>query len=614
MAPGSLHSSGALYEWQNPEAEVADLPQAWLDHLTGKHEQRAAAEVVPLPARAGGSSAYGQKALETELQALSQVGEGSRNHSLNAAAFSLGQLVGGGELDRSTVEAELKRVALAIGLEEREVQSVLSRAVPEGMAQPRQAPERPQATVRKLDTVPPPQAAEKAKERPETDLGNAERLRDNYGDRLRYCGALGGWLGWDGSRWQRDETGEARRLAHSSARLIRQEAEGLPEAQAEKRKRHASRSESSTSITRALEEAKVLKGLATASDDWDKHPLLLCVENGLLDLESGKLLPHDRSKLITRLAAVTYDPKAEAPLWEKFLEEILPDPDLRAFAQRLAGLCLTGDRSAQAFFVLVGPGANGKSVFVETLRHLAGDYAVATPSSMLLSKRDNAVPNDVARLRGARLVVAQESAENRKLDEALIKQLTGGDRITARYMRAEFFEFDFEGKLLLSTNHKPRVTGRDDGIWRRIKVVPFEVSIPQERQDKRLGEKLRAELPGILLWAAEGYRDYLKRGRQLDLPAVVEKANAEYRAAEDSLADFLEQLTHGPEERVAPEPLYEAYKSWAEAAGERKLSQSDLKTQLESRGYEQKRGAKGVRYWPGLSVSPSLLADTSSSS
>ena len=608
MAPGSLHSSGALYEWLNPEAEVADLPQAWLDFLEGKRDTRAAAEVVQLPARQAGSTAYGQKALKEELQQLSQVREPGRNHALNSAAFSLGQLVGGGELDRSEVEAELQRVALAIGLPENEIQKVLPRAISDGMAEPRQAPERPQAaTVRTLEAAPPPKSGEGNGLRPTTDLGNAERLLDRYSDRLRFCNALGGWQVWDGKRWRRDELGEARRLTGESARAILTEAAEAEDSDQRKEvARWAVRSEHSSRIQAALWQAEALEGFATRAEDWDSHPLLVSVENGLLDLESFELRPHDRDKLITRLAPVTYDPKAKAPSWQKFLEEVLPDAEVRAYVQRVAGLCLVGDRSAQAFWLLVGVGSNGKSTLVETLLSLVGDYGSTTPADTLLQKREGGVPNDLARLRGARMVAAAESGAGKRLNETLIKQLTGGDRISARFLRAEFFEFQPEFSLLLSTNHAPKIHGTDAGIWRRVQVIPFEVSIPDEKQDKRLPDRLKEELPGILLWAAEGYRAYVEAGRQLEPPAAVQAANAEYQLSEDSLGDFLSECVTGPEARVPLGELYEQYKLWAEKSRERAVTKRELNKALVERGFEKRKSGSGW-YWLGLALSENLL-------
>ena len=611
MAPPSNHHSGKAYEWLNPETPIAPLPSGWLDFLSPKAQPRKQGEIVALPSRSDTASAYGRKALEEELQTLSRTKEGERNQQLNASSYALGQLVAGGELDHTTTEAELCRVGLELGLGETEVTGTVARALRDAQKEPRSAPVKPSEALATVTGLEPPKALSKAL-RPYTDLGNAERLLDLYEHRLRYCGELGGWQTFDGKRWRRDNLSEAVRLAGESARAIRKEpvAGASKEERETNRKRKdgwAVRSESTGRIKAALEQALALEGFATRADDYDTHPLLLCVDNGLLNLESFELQPHDRSKLITRLSPVEYQAKATAPIWEAFLERVLPDPELRAFAQRIAGLCLTGDRSAQAFFLLIGKGANGKSVFTETLLSLTGEYGAALASSSLLVKRDSAIPNDIARLRGARLVTAAESGEGKRLDETLVKQLTGGDRMSARFMRGEWFEFEFEGCLLLSTNHAPRITGTDAGIWRRVMVLPFEVTIPPEEQDKRLPVKLLEELPGILLWAIEGYRDYVAGGRQLNPPKAVEKANAAYRESEDPLGDFLSECVVSPNSTVGLGELYTAYTEWASASGERADRKTDFGKALVSRGFtKDKSGSRGW-FWRGIALAENLL-------
>ena len=608
IAPPSVHHSGSLYSWTDTEAPLAELPEAWLAFLEGA-SPKPAGEVLQLPQqRREGTSTYGQAALEKELQQLASVGEGGRNHALNAAGFSLGQLVAGGEIDHSTAESELLRTGAAIGLPETEVADVVKRALRGGAAQPRSAPENRAAagTLSDFPTERTRKEADYSGLRAPTDLGNAERILDRFGERLRYCGALGGWQLWDGKRWRRDETSEARRLAGESARAILTEAAGAED----DRKRvelakWAIKSEHSSRIQAALWQAEALRGFATRAEDYDSEPLLLCVENGLLDLETLKLRPHEPERLITRLAPVRFESEAECPIWEGFLERVLPDPALRDFAQKVAGLCLTGDRTAQAFYLLLGSGANGKSTYTETLLALLGDYGSTTPSSTLLAKRDGAIPNDLARLRGSRMVAAAESGQGKRLDESLIKQLTGGDRISARFMRGEWFEFEPEFSLLLSTNHAPRIDGRDAGIWRRVMVLPFEVEIPEAEQDKQLAAKIREELSGVLLWAARGYQAYVEAGRQLEPPQAVREANAEYQQREDALGDFLGECRNSEEATVPLGELYKAYERWCEESRERPLTKRHLTQQLVERGYEKRKAGSGW-YWAGLSLGENL--------
>lgn len=610
IAPPSLHPSGKAYSWQDTETQLAALPAGWLEFLTGTQKPEPRGELVALPERSSETSAYGQKALEGELSQLSSVGEGRRNHALNTASFALGQLVAGGEVEASAAERELQRAGLALGLPEAEVLDVVARGLADGQQQPRSAPENRSASA-SVSEFPTPTGESKTAPyeglRETSDLGNAERLLDRYENRLRFCGALGGWQSWDGKRWRRDELTEARRLAGESARAILTEAGALEQDDPRKGKlvTWSVRSEHSSRIQAALWQAEALAGFATRAEDYDSEPLLLCVENGLLNLETLELGPHDRNKLITRLAPVVYDPEASCPTWLAFLERVLPDPELRAFAQRIAGLCLTGDRTAQAFYLLIGGGSNGKSTFVETLLALVGEYGATTPSQTLLAKRESSIPNDLARLRGARLVAAAESGQGKKLDESLIKQLTGGDRISARFMRGEWFEFEPEFSLLLSTNHAPRIDGRDGGIWRRVMVLPFEVEIPEAEQDKQLAAKLRGELSGVLLWAAQGYLDYVEAGRQLEPPSAVRAANAEYQQREDALGDFLSECLEGEGQRVTLGELYDAYARWCDSSRERALTKRLLTQQLLERGYEKRKAGSGW-FWAGLALGETL--------
>jgi putative DNA primase/helicase len=328
--------------------------------------------------------------------------------------------------------------------------------------------------------------------------------------------------------------------------------------------------------------------------ELDAGPWRLNVQNGTLDLRSGALHPHDRADLITRLAAVDYDPDAPAPAWHAFLERILGgDPELIAFVQRALGYALTGDTREQVLFILHGSGANGKSTLLEAVGGVMGDYALVTMVDTLMVRYGSTVPNDVARLRGARLVVAVEPEEGQRLAEGRVKQLTGGDRIAARFLRQEFFEFRPEFKLFLATNHKPDVRGTDDAIWRRVRMVPFAVRIPEAEQDKTLRDKLAAEAAGILAWLVRGCLDWQRDG--LGLAPAVRAATAGYRAEMDRLAGFLEECCIlRPDAQVTVKALYEAHVAWCTANGEPPLAKRTLCLRLRERGLEVRRGTGGV--------------------
>jgi putative DNA primase/helicase len=338
-------------------------------------------------------------------------------------------------------------------------------------------------------------------------------------------------------------------------------------------------------------------------DDLDADPWLFNTANGTIDLRTGILRGHRREDLITKLAPVEHNPAATAPAWEHFLQRVLPGEDLRGFVQRATGYSATGNTSEQCMFINHGTGANGKSTFQETISAALGDYAMRTPTEMLLAKRSDGVPNDIARLKGSRFVSASETEEGRRLAESRIKDLTGQDTITARFMRAEWFDFEPVHKLWLSTNHKPEIRGTDQAIWRRIRLVPWTVVIPPAEQDKKLPEKLRAELPGVLAWIVQGCLEWRRKG--LQAPEEVRRATVEYRAEMDVVGAFLaECCAIAPERDVSAADLYKAYGEWCKDTGETQVKQRRFGGQLTERGdFERYRGGKsGGHRWRGLDL------------
>jgi hypothetical protein len=291
-----------------------------------------------------------------------------------------------------------------------------------------------------------------------TDLGNAERFVRDHGENVRYCYPWAKWLVWTGSRWRRDDAGQVQRLAKETVRSIYREASGAEDE--ERRKalaKHATRSEGADKIKAMLELAR--SEVPVDPDELDADPWLLNAANGTVDLQTGEIREHRREDLITKLAPVEYDPGVSAPTWEAFLERVLPGEELRTFVQRAAGYSATGDTSEQVMLINHGAGNNGKSTFQEALSAALGDYSMRAPTEMLMARRAGGVPNDVARLKGARFVAASETEEGRRLAESLVKDLTGQDTISARFMRAEWFDFRPTHKLWLSTT-SPRSAGR----------------------------------------------------------------------------------------------------------------------------------------------------------
>jgi putative DNA primase/helicase len=438
-----------------------------------------------------------------------------------------------------------------------------------------------------------------------TDLGNSERFIIRHGADVRYCYAFGAWLVFTGARWERDDGGKVHRLAKATVRNIYQEAAEAEDEQERKAlAQHATRSEAEARIRAMLELAKPEEPVSP--EDLDARPWLLNVQNGTIDLRTGSLQPHRREDLITKLAPVAYDPNATAPTFMAFLERVLPDEELRAFLQRAVGYSATGDTSEQCMFINHGGGANGKTTWQEIIAAALGDYAMRAPTEMLLAKPAGGIPNDVARLKGARFVAASETEEGRRLAESRVKDLTGQDTITARYMRAEWFDFRPTHKLYLSTNHKPEIRGTDAAIWRRIRLVPWSVTIPPEEQDKKLPAKLRAELPGILAWIVQGCLEWQRIG--LQPPEEVRRATGRYRAEMDVLAAFIDEECNVVDHaRATAKALYGAYKAWCEDNGERPESQRRFGSRLKERGFESGRMTTGARKgaveWYGIGLS-----------
>jgi putative DNA primase/helicase len=435
-----------------------------------------------------------------------------------------------------------------------------------------------------------------------TDAGNAERLADRHGANLRYCYPWGKWLVYDGTRWCADDRGAVVRLAKDTARAIFEEAKEAADDETAKRLgKWATSSLSESKLRSMIALAQSEPGIPVLPEEMDASNDLLNVLNGTIDLRTGELREHRREDLITKLAPVEYRLDAEAPTWRAVLERVLPSPEIRAFFKRLCGYALTGDTSEHLLPVLYGTGANGKSTVLNALMDTLDDYATQAAPDLLIATK-NSHPTELADLFGMRFVASIEVEDGRRLAESLVKQLTGGDRIKARKMRQDFWEFAPTHKVFMAVNHKPTVRGTDNAIWRRIRLIPFTETIPPVEQDKKLPEKLQAERAGILAWAVEGCLEWRREG--LQAPDEVRKATGEYRAEMDVLGAFLKDCCkQGPEENEAAGDLYTAYKLWCQDGGERIETQRRFGTQLRERGFERYRGGSdGGNRWRRVSL------------
>jgi putative DNA primase/helicase len=452
-----------------------------------------------------------------------------------------------------------------------------------------------------------------------TDLGNARRVVVRHGQDIRFCHPWKQWLVFDGRRWAEDATAEAvRRVKETQGSLYQCAAGKLTElrqasdhaerasqvAKLTKLLKHCLKWEDARDVGRCLQLAASEPGIPIVPNQLDADPFALNCLNGTLDLRTGVLRKQRREDYLTKLCPIEYRADASCHLWEKFLRRILADnAGLIAYLRRVIGYSLTGDVREQALWFLHGTGANGKSTFLVTILAMMGDYGMQAVSDLLLAKNHESHPTERADLFGRRLVATIEVDEGKRMAEALMKQLTGGDKVRARRMRQDFFEFPPTWKIFLAANHKPTIRGTDHAAWRRIKLVPFTVTIPPAEQDKKLAEKLRAELSGILAWAVRGCLDWQRAG--LQEPNEVTAATNNYRAEQDTLAGFLAAccFVH-PEAKVRTSKLLEAYQDWS---GE-KLSPKAFTEKMAEKDYASERGTGGLHYYRGVGL-PRLESD-----
>jgi len=551
VAPPSIHPSGKEYKWINPilETELAEMPSELVEAFLEKVRMK-------------------PDLFEGKIR------EGERNKALASMSGTLRNI----GLDPEHVRATL----LAIN-------------------QVRMQEPLPESEVSKITTD--FQRGFFAL----SDLGNAERMMKYYGEMIRYCASLGRWFIWNGERWEEDSVKKIKLISMEVARFIFSEAAMEPYLEKQRKL-------SSWALTSQMEprlNAMVNAAMAMVPitpDDLDKDLFLFNVLNGTINLKTMDFdKNHSKDSYITKIVDVVYNPEAKCPLWENFLSEIFEgDSELISYLQELVGYSLTGDTSEQILIFLYGGGQNGKSTFMNVLKGLLGDYAKQTDfSTFTVRKNDSGPRNDIARLKGARLVSTIEIEEGKQLAESLVKQVTGEDTIKARFLYAEDFEFLPNFKVWIVANNKPIIRGGDFAIWRRIRLIPFNVRIPEQKKDKELGKKLKEELPGILNWALEGCRRWQTEG--LKTPKSVELATKEYEEEMDPIKEFLEDIciteTLG---KTKIGELYQIYEEYCSFAKTNPIPNRAFGRRLTQIGIKRSRDHNG-RYYDGIEIDSDKL-------
>jgi len=436
-----------------------------------------------------------------------------------------------------------------------------------------------------------------------TDLWNSESFCKKWEGQLLYCKMWNSWLVYREGKWQEDHRNETQELAKRVIMGYYRQASEIIEDKARKiLVDYARRSESQRAI-RAMTELAA-SAMPVIPDNFDQNPYILNLKNGTIDLKTLEFRGHKAEDMLTKIAGVSYKLGADCPKWLAFLDKIFEGKgDLIEYIKTSLGYSLTGDIGEQCLFILYGIGFNGKSTFINTIQEILGDYAISTPFETFLSRRGEHIPNDLARMKGARFVTAMEAGEGRKFNEAILKIITGRDKITARFLRQEYFEFYANFKLWLATNHKPTVREFSPAYWGRIKLIPFRVIIPEEERIPQYEDILLGEKEGIFNWILGGYKKW--KEEKLKTPDEIKEATEEYKSSMDVVAEFIEQCCmESHRVKIATKDLYKVYKNWCDESGEEPVNKKSLGRRLAERGYKSTR-VKRERGWGGIDLKDS---------
>lgn len=466
-------------------------------------------------------------------------------------------------------------------------------AVPSNVTQIRRTPEVTQRGL-ELDPLPPEFS----------DDALALAFTAQFGDDLRYVAKFSQWMHWSGNRWVEESTRYAWDLARAIGRNAANRAATDASLKPDTQRRVAQRCTDSRTIYAIERLANSDRKHAAVREQFDADPWVLNTPGGVVELRSGQLRPHRKDDYLCKITRATPTVGAQCPRWLEFLDRIMGgDASLVSFLQRISGYCLTGSVQEHALFFAYGTGANGKGTFLNTLQWIMGDYAVVAGMDTFTKRAHEVHKQELARLCGARLVTAQETEEGRQWAEAKIKAMTGGDPITANFMRQNDFTFTPEFKLFMAGNHKPALRSVDEAIRRRFNLIPFEVTVPAAERDSNLTDKLKHEADGILRWALDGCMEWQRIG--LVPPERVTSATNEYLAAEDAVARWMGECCEtAPQDQPANRaPLYRSYRTWTEAVGEYTLPLKRWLDALKGKGvvegpvrngYPTLRGIRGL--------------------
>ena len=427
------------------------------------------------------------------------------------------------------------------------------------------------------------------------DTGNANRFKDLIEKSVRYSYTNRSWIFFNGQKWVEDVTGQIKSLADETIERMKIDFADCKNEDEEKVfTKHLKATRSSKGKTAMIKETEHL--LSITQQALDNFKYLLNVSNGIVDLKKGNLIKHDAEKFLTKVINYEYSDKVDCPLWESFLNQIFNnDKDLIRYIQKAIGYSLTGNTEEQCAFFCYGTGRNGKSTFLDIISEIMGDYAInIQPETIMIRPGSSGASSDIARLKGARFVTSVEPNEGLRLNEGLVKQLTGGDKVTARKLYGNEFEFIPEFKLWMGTNHKPIIRGTDLGIWRRIRLIPFLVQIAEDKIDKNLKVKLQNELTGILNWAVEGCLLWKKEG--LNIPSAIQQATNEYKSEMDVISSWLSEcceVTWASDEKASD--LYKSYSDWANENNEYKMSNTKFGLEISKR-HEKIQNRNGIFY------------------